>query len=208
MDTGKREKRIPVSSRKFTQLVDTAEALFQRHGLQRVSVEEICLQAGVSKMTFYKYFSNKTDLAKHIIDRIMTHAEVRYREIMDGEAPFREKMKELIVMKMEKAEEFSFESMGELYRNPSPEIACMLQKRAEINLKMLLDDFSQAQARGELHSKIRPELILFTLNRMMDWISDETFLEMFDSLPSLTSELIHLFFYGILGCVGKEAAEK
>jgi len=192
-------KEIPAPTRKFTQLVAAAESLFQRHGLQRVSVEEICRQAGVSKMTFYKYFANKVELAKHIIDNVMSQAEERYREIMECDAPFPEKMKKLIIMKMEKAEEFSFESMGELLCNPSPEIARMIQKRGKSNFKMLLDDFSRAQANGEINQKIRPELVLFILKQMTDWISDSAFLDMFDSLPDLTAEMVHFFFYGIMG---------
>ncbi len=189
-------------SRKFVQLVDAAEILLQRHGLQRVSVEEICRQAGVSKMTFYKYFANKVDLAKFLIAGMMDRMEKRYRDIMDGDATFAEKMKQLIVMKMEKAEEFNLESMGELYRNPSTEIAVMLEKRSESNIEMVLDDFAKAKVRGEMNPKISPEFILFVLNQMALWMSDEAFLGMYDSLPELTQELIHFFFYGILGETG------
>jgi len=146
-------------SRKFVQLVDAAEILLQRHGLQRVSVEEICRQAGVSKITFYKYFANKVDLAKFLIAGMMDRMEKRYRDIMDGDATFAEKMKQLIVMKMEKAEEFNLESMGELYRNPSTEIAVMLEKRSESNIEMVLDDFAKAKVRGEMNPKIIPPWI-------------------------------------------------
>ena len=53
-------------SRKETQIVETAEDLFTNHGIRRVTVEEIWRRAGVSKMTFYKYFANKIELVRHL----------------------------------------------------------------------------------------------------------------------------------------------
>ena len=49
---------------KKEQIVHTAETLFTRYESKRVTVEEICRLARVSKMTFYKHFSNKVELIK------------------------------------------------------------------------------------------------------------------------------------------------
>ena len=51
-------------NKKIQQLVTTAQELFMRHGIRRVTVEEICSEANISKMTFYKYFKNKIELTK------------------------------------------------------------------------------------------------------------------------------------------------
>ena len=56
-------------SQKREQLLQTGEALFVKHGMRRVTVEEICRQAGVSKPTFYRYFENKAALARRIDER-------------------------------------------------------------------------------------------------------------------------------------------
>ena len=48
-------------------IIETAETLFQRFGFKRVTVNEICQESGVSKMTFYKYYKNKTDLIKFLL---------------------------------------------------------------------------------------------------------------------------------------------
>ena len=44
-------------------LFSTAKNLFFKFGLRRVSVEEICIKASVSKMTFYRNFNNKEHIA-------------------------------------------------------------------------------------------------------------------------------------------------
>lgn len=45
---------------KQRELIETAAQLFFKHGFKRVTVEEICRTAKVSKVTFYRYFAAKT----------------------------------------------------------------------------------------------------------------------------------------------------
>ena len=49
-------------SQKKQQLVETGKKLFLKHGVKRISIEEICRESEVSKVTFYKYFKNKQAL--------------------------------------------------------------------------------------------------------------------------------------------------
>ena len=65
-------------SEKFESITSAAKSLFWKHGIRRVSIEEICEDAGVSKMTCYKYFSNKTAIAKYLIEDLF---EIRNKSI-------------------------------------------------------------------------------------------------------------------------------
>ena len=69
------------NSPKREQLLTTASDLFWKYGMKRVPIEEICKEANVSKMTFYKYFKNKNDLAKTIIDKMHEDAIQKYRSL-------------------------------------------------------------------------------------------------------------------------------
>jgi AcrR family transcriptional regulator len=53
-----------------TLIMNTAETLFLKYGFRRVSVDEICRSAKVSRKTFYVYFANKETLVIEILDKI------------------------------------------------------------------------------------------------------------------------------------------
>jgi AcrR family transcriptional regulator len=49
-------------------ILDTAYELFSRHGVRVVGVNRIIAEAGVAKMTFYRYFPSKADLILAFLD--------------------------------------------------------------------------------------------------------------------------------------------
>ena len=48
-------------------LLAAAKRLFWKHGIKRVSVEDISSEAGLSKMTFYRNFANKEAIAFELL---------------------------------------------------------------------------------------------------------------------------------------------
>jgi AcrR family transcriptional regulator len=183
---------------KYWQLMDTAERLIRRYGLNRVSVEEICREAGVSKMTFYKYFSNKIVLARAIIDKFMKEGEEEYRAIMDRNIPYEEKVKEIIRMKLDNSRDFSQELYNELFRSGIPELSELIQEYTRKNIGILISDIKKAQEMGTVRRDIKPEFIIFLLNQMIVMASDKGLLDSYDSFQDLIAELVNFFFYGIL----------
>lgn len=82
----KAKKRGRVDKR--SQIVRTAKRLFSRHGSRRVTVEELCREAGVSKVTFYKHFENKVDLVRTIRDEWLDEGFRKFDEINALDLPF------------------------------------------------------------------------------------------------------------------------
>ncbi|AOM84393.1 TetR/AcrR family transcriptional regulator [Salisediminibacterium beveridgei] len=57
-------------SLKRIELLDAAEELLIKKGIQSVTVEEIVREAGASKATFYKHFTDKKDIVTHVVERV------------------------------------------------------------------------------------------------------------------------------------------
>ena len=192
------EKINLVKSKKHKQITETAHNLFMRHGIKRVTIEEICRTAGVSKMTFYNYFDNKNDLAIFVLESIFTKAEKRYHDIMAQDLPYSEKVKDIIKMKLEASKDISQEMLQDLWHNPVPEVADYLKQRTQLALKKFLDDMINAQKRGEIRPNINPHFILYLIGHMQKMTADEKILNMYETTQALTSEIMNFFFYGIL----------
>ena len=182
----------------YVQLVETAHALFWRYGIKRVSVEEICRTAGVSKMTFYHHFKNKVELALYVLRKVMQTGLEVYRDIMDRDVPFAEKAADFIQMKLDASDDVSREIIEEIMQSPIPEIAEYMQQLSRQNVQLLLADLTAAQEKGEIRADIKPEFLLYFINHMIELASDEKLTALYDSPQGVSRELLNLFFYGIL----------
>jgi len=169
-----------------------------RYGIRRITVEEICETAGVSKMTFYKHFKNKLDLALFIINKIFEEGVNRYKTIMNQDIPYSEKAEEIIKLKLESTKDISKEMLKNLYDRSIPEVAEFMQKTTQESLKLLLEDMTTAQKKGEIRKDINPHFIIYMLDRMQEMAADEKLSNMYESTQALASEFINFFFYGIL----------
>jgi len=187
-----------VKSKKHQQIVDTARNLFWHHGVRRVSVEEICQTAGVSKMTFYKYFKNKIDLVLFILNKTFLEGVAKYKSIMAQNIPYSEKIKEIIQMKLEITRDISQEMLKDWMQDSIPEIAELMQRIQRENFQLFLDDMVAAQNKGEIRRDINPQFILYFLNKIREMAGDEQVINMYESTQALTAEMVNFFFYGIL----------
>jgi len=189
---------------KVQQIFHTARSLVMRFGIKKVTVEEICSEAGVSKMTFYKYFRNKTDLALFILDRMIDDSMRRYNEIKERNIPYPEKVRLWIGLKMEQVNDLSQEFMDDIFSMNFPEIKAYYDKMARENIAVILNDFIEAQKRGDLREDVKPEFILYFFNHMFRMVDDRELIKFYKSPGELIGELTNFFFYGILPRGGKQ----
>jgi len=191
-------------NKKIQQLVKAAQDLFMRHGIRRVTVEEICSEAKISKMTFYKYFKNKIELIKHLLNQIFSEQMDEYRDIVKQDIPYTEKVKHMIQAKDERTKMLSQEFINDLYKNPIPEIAEMIEKLKENAIGEVLSDLQKASENGDIRQNIKPELIHYFLNHMREMVKEGKLSHIYSSPNELIMELTNFFFYGVLP-VGEDA---
>lgn len=186
------------SNQKKQDILEQGQKLFWKHGFKRVTIEEVCSAANVSKMTFYKFFTNKMDLVRTIMEKLTVYSLKQYVEIMDSDIPFSEKILKQIEMKMEGTSELSKEFVDDLMIHADPEVMQMMQKLTQEIFAMVNESYVKAQNEGHIRKDIKPEFILYFLNHIYDMLKDERLLAMYDSPSALATELIKFFFYGIL----------
>lgn len=189
---------MEIDNQKLQQIHSTAKAKFMRFGFKRVSIEEICREAGVSKMTFYKFFSNKFDLLKFILEKMTSESLAEYRDILKQDILYAEKVKQMIQMKLKYTDDISQEFFNDLYKNAEPELVAFWQQKTQEIMQLVLEDLKAAQVQGDVRDEIKPEFILYFLNHIFEMVKDDKLLKLYDSPQALINELTRFFFYGIL----------
>ena len=183
---------------KKRQIMDAGKKLFWKYGFKRVTVEEICADAGVSKMTYYKYFSNKMELAKAIMKKTVDETLDRYKKIMRSDIPFTEKVELQLQMKMEGTVDISSEFMDDLMIHGEPELMGYMSEMTQKVLAIVHTDYVSAQEKGEIRKDVKPEFIIYFLNHIYDMLKDEALLKMYKDPNELAMELTRFFFYGVI----------
>jgi AcrR family transcriptional regulator len=183
-------------SKKKARILEAATKLFTKHGIRRITIEEICREAGASKMTFYKYFSNKMDLQRHIWNAWFEDAYRKLDDIDAMEIPFPEKMRRLIQYKMGLLETMSPAFIEEVI-HAEPELAAFIGEMKQRNYQLFMEFVRKAQQRGDMR-EMRPELFYAILDTLMGVISNEALLAAYPSHLELIYEVHNFLFFGIL----------
>jgi AcrR family transcriptional regulator len=185
-------------SGKFDAIAAAAKSLFWKHGIRRVSIEEICHDAGVSKMTCYKYFSNKTAIAKYLIEEMFESGIKAYKEIYHSDISYEEKVKKMLDLKMSNAHEMSQELLDDIYKNQDEELSETIETIKKRMIGIYLDDIREAQKIGEIRNDVKPEFMLYFLNNLTEMLTDQRLVSIYSNPQQMISEVMTFFFYGIM----------
>lgn len=185
MDKPKKRK----SSKKRDQIIRAGEDLFSRFGAKRVTIEEVCREAGVSKMTFYKYFSNKVDLVRTIRDDLVDECFRKFDEIKTLDLPFPDKINLMTQWKVEFGNRVNAEFIRELVS---------IDEVLEQAKRRYLGNIVRAQENGDLRSDIDPEFLWLVVDKLGELVKDGTWRKVCSDFGRYQQQLRTLLFYGLL----------
>lgn len=185
-------------NKKYSDIVAAARELFWKHGFRRISVEEICRKAGVSKMTFYKHFSNKTELAIEIIRRIFDESMKAFHDMMQSDIPFEEKMQIQLQMKLEGTQDISEEFVKDVFGDTNSELHKYWEERASESIAEVIQYYREAQQKGWLRRDVKIDFILYVINKFFEFANDDTLISKYSTMQELIVEINKFLLYGIL----------
>jgi AcrR family transcriptional regulator len=185
------------SSKKQLQLQSAARELFWKFGFRRVTIEEICEKAVVSKMTFYKFFPDKISIAKAVFQKEVEFGMTRFREIMNSDASPAEKVRAMMMTKAEATNNISREFLNDFYSSEKTELVGFVQELTMKTWTDAIEDFRKAQEKGVFRKDFKPEFLFLLSQRMSEVITDPKFLALYASPHDLLVEMSRFFCYGI-----------
>lgn len=186
-----------MKSKKYSDITSAARELFWKHGFRRISIEEICVRANVSKMTFYRFFPNKIELAKIVFDEVVDNGIQRFKSIMNDDTSAAEKLKNILLMKLEGTNDISREFIQDFYGKSEPGLSMHIEEKTRTSWNEINTDFKIAQSNGIFRSDIKPEFIILISRKLGEIINEESALELYDTPQELVMEMANFFTYGI-----------
>lgn len=92
-------------------VLDATERLLARFGYNKMTVDDIAREAGVSKRAIYMHFSGKEEVALRSIDRVVARLIQHQQEIISRAISPSEKVRELLIKRVL----FRFDSVQDYY---------------------------------------------------------------------------------------------
>lgn len=179
-------------------ILSAAKTLFWKFGIKKVSVEEICKEAQISKMTFYKFFKNKEILAEFLLNEFLTGWHNQYRTIMSEDISFAQKIKQIVLLEQSASKDMGDEFFKDIYNNEFVGLQKLFYLDRERYQTEFIRDFRLAQQNGEVRQDMKPEFILYVMQDIGNKVQDEKLSKLYSSKQDLIMELTNYFFYGIL----------
>ena len=180
-----------------TKIMDAGRELFWKHGFRRVSIDEICNCASISKMTFYRYFPNKADLAKAVYDRVLAEGYEKFRTIMNDDSSPEEKIHQFLLLKMEGTNELSQEFVTDFYSSKETGLKEYVQAKISEMWKDIIGDIRKAQQKGIFRKDFNPEMFYYTWQKFTDILEDKNIQKLYNNTQDMVMDLINLLTYGI-----------
>lgn len=189
--------KVKKEPKKKTAIVQTADELFRQYGFKKVTVEEICDIAVVSKMTFYKYFANKNELIKYLWQKMIDDSWAKLDELENNEIPFQEKVQLILKLKEE-----ATTSMGDQYirdyLNIVPELQDFYNQIVTDVMQRFMKIIKLAQDKGEVRKTIRPEFFFAVVNQLMALANNEQLVSIYDNYTEFALEINNFLYYGLM----------
>jgi AcrR family transcriptional regulator len=178
-----------------------AEQLFTKFGEDKVSVNDIARQAGVSQATIYNNFGSKEALVHDYRSNIVSAVSRRFREILVLKQSYAEKLQDLFQSWIDMTDRYNIQSSapGSPFGGKSQYQDVRPSLEEELS-QTLLEFIKQGRAQGLPGSHISDEAIMTYIKFIQEGISNHPEIQNKIQRDSrLSQDLLSLFMYGING---------
>ena len=185
------------SNPKRIQILTTGKELFWKFGFKRVTIEEICREARVSKMTFYKFFPNKLELASTILDQLFDESIANIQKIRDEHVSADLTFKKMLQLKSEGSQGISNEFIKDLYVNAEDGLNAYIAEKIGMMFAEMIKVYEQGQEDGWVRKDLNIPFFMKYTMKVIEIVSNEELLNYFDDPQDMIMEVTNLFIYGI-----------
>jgi AcrR family transcriptional regulator len=188
---------VITSNKKCMAILHSARRLFWKHGFRRVTIDEICREAKTSKMTFYRFFPDKIELAKAVLDQYYEESFIKFRKLIRDDTTVAVKMQQMIQMKYEGSNDISKEFIQDFLMSSNPEITAYFNEKMKTVWTESIREFKLGQEQGWIRKDLNVEFLFRFSQKIIPVIYDKELMDLFENPHDLVMEVTNLIIYGI-----------
>jgi len=180
-------------------LKQVATELFYQRGWRLTSVAEICRAAGVSRVTFYKYFPTKQDLVKCIFEEQKNNMRWEFDRLLATEADLTTVIQQILTMQQESmATLYSAAVLHDLNHDQDETLQAFFRQMAQEKYHYMHYFFSTLQKRKIIRDDF-PVMLIDLFIQKIDEILNSTSLQSYykGREQKLFKDVLQLFMCGI-----------
>lgn len=170
--------------------------LMKENGVQKTTVSDVANAAGVSKVTIFNYYETKEKLVHEILVYYIREAFKEFEKIVEGDAPFEEKMESIIFRKIEESQRLNtefYELMMQLYNEPGNFIEDLYMNEG---IRLYQKLFTQGKREGLINPHISDQAMMIYFNIFNEGLKNEN---VYKAVLPITGEIMEMFLYGLSG---------
>lgn len=188
---------VITGNKKREALLQSARKLFWKHGFRRVTIDEICREASTSKMTFYRFFPDKIELAKTVLDQFYNESMITFRKIIRDDTSVAIKMKKMIEMKIAGSNDLSKEFIQDFLLSTHLGLNSYFEEKNKIVWEEGVKEFKHGQEEGWIRKDLNVEFLFQFSMSIIPVLYDKQMMNLFESPQGLINEVSNLIIYGI-----------
>lgn len=183
---------------KKQQIEHKAKELFWKHGFRKVTIDEICKKANVSRKTFYTFYENKTALVIFIFNSEVERGYKVYEEIINSNLTFSEKITQLFEYKYKNTRDFSMEFVQDFFHPESGEMTEIFNEAIKRSMDFTRDFFQKAQENGYLNPELSLDYVMWLMQKSVEYCGTPEMLALFPNAESMSRQVSQSLIYGIM----------
>lgn len=185
-------------------ILEAATKVFVKEGYKKASIAEIAKGARSSQVTLYKYFSNKVSLARAVVIKLIIDGYNESEAYLNAtNKTFVEKMQDMMNFGISMSNEISDDFVVFMYdefsgKNGDNSVMKVYNDNKHSFWKKLLD---QGRDEGAVDPNITDEGAMIYLDMFVVHAMNSEFNKLHSpvEIKNHEDDLMHLFFYGIMG---------
>ncbi|HFC8467577.1 TPA: TetR/AcrR family transcriptional regulator [Neisseria subflava] len=182
-------------------IIDTARRLFREHGFSAVSVGSICVEAAVSRVTFYKYYSGKNALLQEIVTEQKNRVRAEFEALLTRQCSLREAAEAVFALQKQSFEElYSAAFLRDIEENTDLELERFFHELNEEKYAFMRGFFHTLQQRRLIQPDLPVELIDLFIRQADILMRHPQLTALYAAAPQkLPQDVLGLLLHGLSG---------